>query len=48
MAAFAKQVRGKLEERALTEGGRVILIRMPRLPAQMLPIDAEATPVGAA
>jgi two-component sensor histidine kinase len=48
MAAFAKQVRGKLEERALTEGGRVILIRMPRLPAPMLPIDAEATPVGAA
>ena len=48
MAAFAKQVRGKLEERALTEGGRVILIRMPRLPAPILPIDAEATPVGAA
>lgn len=47
MSAFAKQVRGKLEERSLAEGGRVIQIRLPRLSAPGLPADAEAMPVGA-
>jgi two-component sensor histidine kinase len=48
MAAFAKQVRGKLEERLLPEGGRVIQIRMPRLSALRPSVDADAAPVDAA
>jgi len=46
MAAFAKQVRGKLEERSVPEGGRVIQIRMTRTPPPAPPVDAESTPVG--
>jgi two-component sensor histidine kinase len=46
MAAFAKQVRGKLEEQSLPGGGRVIQIRMSRAPAPHPPVDAENTPVG--
>ena len=45
MTAFAKQVRGKLEEYSLPEGGRVIQIRMSRAPAPPPPVDAENTHV---
>jgi two-component sensor histidine kinase len=48
MAAFAKQVRGKLEEKSLPEGGRAIQIRMPRLPSPRPQADLELAPVGAA
>ena len=48
MAAFAKQVRGKLEEKSLPEGGRAIQIRMPRLPSPRPEADLELAPVGAA
>ena len=47
MAAFAKQVRGKLEEVSVPEGGRIIRIRMTRTPPPPPPVDAENTPVGA-
>ena len=48
MAAFAKQVRGKLEEKSLPEGGRAIQIRMPRLPSPRPQADLELAPIGAA
>ncbi len=48
MAAFAKQVRGKLEEQSLPDGGRLIQIRMTRTPAPHPAVDAENTPVGVA
>jgi two-component sensor histidine kinase len=48
MAAFAKQVCGKLEEKSLPEGGRAIQIRMPRLPSPPPPADIDLAPVGAA
>lgn len=48
MAAFAKQVRGKLEEKLLPDGGRAIQIRMPRLPSPRPPADIDLATVGTA
>lgn len=47
MAAFAKQVRGILEEKLPRAGGRLVQIRIPRAPDPPAPVDQERMPVGA-
>ena len=44
MAAFAKQVRGELEEELFEPGGRLVQIRMVRAPVPPAPVDVENRP----